>query len=124
MAVPRMAAANADDERPAELGDGRGTEMRNVGDGQGEGSESGEAVEADEDERADPGGQQSGHEDQVEFGAGDAGHLHEQEGAHDRRSEQGGDRREAPGGADHQGGLLRGVLLEQIGAAGWRSRCR
>ena len=49
-----------------------------------EGAEAGDRVEAEEDQRADAGGEQARDEHDADHGSGQAGDLHEQEGAEDR----------------------------------------
>ena len=65
-------------------------------------------AEADEDERADAGREEAGHEHHAHHRPRDAAHLHEQEGADHGRAEQRADRGEGAGGADHGHRLLPG----------------
>ena len=58
----------------------------------------------EEDQRADAGGEQPGHEHDAEHRAAEPGGLEQQERAEQRRAEQRADRGEAAGGGDHRRG--------------------
>ena len=77
--------------------------------------EPGPAVEADEDRaQPTPAASRPGTQHDAEHRAAEAGRLHQQERADERRAEQRADRGEAAGGADH-GTRLRGcVPLDQL----------
>ena len=64
-------------------------------------AETGQRVQAEEDERADAGGQQAGQQDQADQRAAQARGLQQQEGAEQRRAQQRADRGEAAGRRDH-----------------------
>ena len=98
-----------DDDGPAELRDIGRPGGGQVGQREGEGAEPGPALQADEDERADPRGQQTRQQHHAEHRPGHRGRLHQQERAQQRIAEQRGDRREASRRRDHRGGLGRGV---------------
>ena len=114
MSVPSSAAANTDAERPEELGEVGRTELGDVRHGEPEGTEPRPAVETDEDERTDSGGDQAGREDDTEHGSGQAGDLHQQERPGDRRAEEGADGGEAAGRADDHARHGRRVPLHQM----------
>ena len=84
------------------------------GDGQGEGPESGQRVQPDEDEGADAGGQQPRDQDQLEERSTDTRGFHQQEGAEDRGAEEGADGGEASGRGHDDGGSRRRVALGQL----------
>src|SRR5438477_375001 len=87
-AIPIAMAGTTDDDRPPELGDGRCPGGGQIRDGQGEGAESGQRVQAGEDERPDAGRQQPGEEHRGSEQAADRGRLEQQEGTRERGPEQ------------------------------------
>ena len=84
-----------------------GTESENV-------PKPGPGVEPDEDERTHAGRDQARDQDHAQQGTAQAGHFHQEEGADDRRTEQGRDRGEAPGHPEDHDRHRRRVPLEKM----------
>ena len=98
----------------AEVRGGQVVEGRQPGDREAERAQAGERVQPEEDQRAEPGGQQARHEHEAEHGAAEAGRLEQQERAEQRRAEQRADRREAAGRRHHRGARGRRVARGQL----------
>ena len=112
--APTTAAAMSDRDRPEELGSGRAARGRDVGDRERERPETGPGVEPDKDERTHAGRDQARDQDHAQQGTAQAGHFHQEEGADDRRAEQGRDRGEAPGHPEDHDRHRRRVALEEV----------
>ena len=106
MAGPIDRGGQPDHHRPAELRHVGPAEGRQAGQGERERAEPGQAVEPGEDERADAGRHQAGHEHKAHHGPAQPGGLHQQERAGERRAEQRAYRGEAARGTDHPHPLL------------------
>ena len=92
-----------------------GRDVRKAGNGQRERAEPGPGVEADEHQGADAGGQQAGHQHELEHRAAQPRGLHQQERPDQRRAEQRADGGEATGRA-HHGWMRPSVPLDQADA--------
>ncbi len=114
MAAPKTAAATpiaTAQRNSAPSGLSEGGDIRDC---QGERPEAGPGVEADEDERSHPGGEQAGDEHDAQHRPAEPGGLHQQERPDERRAEQRADRGEASRRPDHGHRLRRRVLLDEM----------